>query len=858
MPNAAEWYMLSAEEVMKKLLTQAEGLSAAEAAERLRKYGLNELKVKKKISPVRIFISQFTSVLIVILLLAGMISFLIGNVIDAAVILAIVLLNGIFGFVQDYNAEKAIEALKRMAPLKATVMRNGKETVIEAREIVPGDIILLESGTKIPADLRIIESAELEADESILTGESVPVKKNPNVIEKSMSAMHKANMLFTGTIVTRGRATAMAVCTGINTEIGKMAVTIHETAEARTPLQLKLDALGKALGFIAICACIFIFFIGIILMKLGLLDMFIYSVSLAVAAVPEGMPAVVTLSLAIGVQKMARKKALVRKLPAVEALGSVDVICADKTGTITENRMTVRKLCFNGKTISVTGEGYGTKGDFLAGNKKLNPKELWPLLRIGLMCNDAKLRGDDIIGDPTEAALIVSAEKAGLKASGKRMHEIPFDSFRKRMTIIDENGTAFCKGAPHVVLELCDRIYENGTVKKLTKKRRQEILGIDNKLAGEAMRVLAFAYREGSSKGNAEKNLIFAGMQAMIDPPRKEVRQAISQCRTAGIRVVMLTGDNKYTAKAIAEEIGIDAGTVITGDDISEKSLYEIVETANVFARVTHEDKMKIMETLKHNGHIVAMTGDGVNDATALKKADIGVAMGVRGTDVAKEASDIVLMDDNFATIVSAIKEGRTVYDNIKRFVFYLLSANTGEVLLVFLAFILGMPLPLLAIQLLWINLVTDGLPALSIGIDPSPKGIMERKPRDPKERILNRRVLKHILLLGTMLAFAVLAVFLSEINDLAKAQTMVFTSFVVLELIKLQHIRSIDGLKITDNKYILLAIASSLLLQLAVIYTPLAVFFRTVPLAIGDWLIIAAITAAYYFAIKAVSRMFK
>ncbi len=707
--------------------------------------------------------------------------------------------------------------------------------------------------------MRIIEANNLEVDESILTGESVPVKKSAGLIRKIVPIMRQTSMLFTSTVITRGRAKAVVVSTGMKTEIGKMAKTIQESGETQTPLQEKLDSLGKSLGFITIAVCIFIFLAGLFLLKQELVEMFIYSVSLAVAAIPEGLPAVVTLSLAIGVQKMVKKKALVRKLPAVEALGSVDVICTDKTGTITENRMTVRKIFFDNKIIDVTGSGYERKGSFIYKRKKIRKKKLWPLLNAGFYCNDAEINEKEILGDPTEAALIISAEKAGITEQGERVGEIPFDSIRKRMTVlhrIDKKTFSYMKGALPVVLEHCNRIYENGRIKKLTAKRKKEIIEIDNKLASQALRTLGFAYRENATKKNAEKNLIFTGIQGMIDPPRKEVKTAIHNCRAAGIRVIMLTGDNKYTAKAIADEIGLGYNEIVTGEDLNIENISDIVANAGIFARVTHEDKMRIMEELKKQGHVVAMTGDGVNDATALKKADIGIAMGVRGTDVAKEASDIILLDDNFASIVSSIKEGRTIYDNIRRFVFYLLSANIGEVLLIFLAFIAGLPLPVLAIQLLWINLLTDGLPALSMGIDPSAKDVMKRKPRNPKDNILNRHIMKYTFILGSLLALFTLVLFVYNMHDLVKAQTMVFTALVVMEMVKLEFVRSLDGLKFSDNKYVVLSIAASVALQLAVVYTPLNVFFRTVPLGIYEWIFIAGTAFAYFIALR-ISRIF-
>jgi Ca2+-transporting ATPase len=789
-----------------------------------------------------------------ILIAAFGISIFLGEQIDAAVIGVILVLIAISGFIMEYRAEKAIEALKKMASLKAIVIRDNKEHSIDAINLVPGDVVVLETGEKVPADARIIEAVNLQTQEAALTGESTPVKKEDVVLKEKTSMADQINMVFSGTIVTAGRAKAVITQTGMKTEIGKIAEMIAEAKPEPTHLQKNLDRLGKWIGWAVIVIAIIVFIAGMLKGELKLLEMFIFAVALAVAAIPEGLPAVVTICLALGVQRMVKRNALIRKLPSVETLGSTTVICTDKTGTLTCNQMTVKKIYVNSKEIEVTGSGYATEGIFKVGKKIMNPNSFSRLLQIGSLCNDAKFSGKELIGDPTEGALIVSAEKAGIKKNYlehnyPRMGELGFSSERKRMSTFHKiNGkkTVLCKGAPDVILELCDRILVNGEIKRLGRLEKKKILEFNEKFSNEALRVLGFAYKESSTLN--EKDMVFVGLQGMIDPPRPDVKDAIAKCKKAGIKIVMITGDYIGTAKAIGKEIGLE-GKAITGQELDEiKNLSAKVEGIGIYARVDPRHKVKILDALKKKGHVVAMTGDGVNDAPALKEADIGVSMGITGTDVAKEASDMILTDDNFSSIVNAVEEGRGIYDNIKKFVNYLLSANVGEVLVIFLSIVMGMGAPLIAIQILWINLVTDGLPALALGVDPASPRIMERKPRNPKQHILTKNTTLNILVVGILMSIACLVLFKKYyLVDLIKAQTVVFTTLVVLEIARVYMIRSQYNIGVFSNKFLILAILSSMLLHLIVLYTPLNVFFKTVPLGITEWIYIIGATVGVF-----------
>ncbi|HDD46079.1 MAG TPA: HAD family hydrolase, partial [Candidatus Aenigmarchaeota archaeon] len=687
-----------------------------------------------------IFANQFKSVLILVLIVASLLALALGHTIDGILIIAIVIANAIFGFLQDYKAEKSIEALRKLASPKAKVLRNGEYKVVDAGEIVPGDIVILEMGDVVPADCRVIESENLMVDESALTGESEAVEKISHVIAKTVSLADMKNMVFMGTNVVSGRGKGVVIATGMQTEMGRIAKTLESIEEEKTPFQKELDSMGKKIGVAVVFIALLIFVLQLLASKLSLVDTFLISVSLAVAAIPEGLPAVVTISLAMGAKAMARRNALLRALPVAESLGSVDVICTDKTGTLTENRMSVKRIWVDDKFIEVRD------GKFLFNGKQFYSKELEMLLKIGALCNNVKHMEGKYMGDPTEVALVISAEKANLRKEElekryTRLKEIPFSSERKMMTTVNRCGNktfAFSKGAVEVILKKCEKILINGKIVTLSKDMKTRIIKANDSMAKEALRVLGMAYKEVKSKENSyESNLIFVGMQGMIDPPRKEVKAAIEDCKNAGIRVIMITGDNKNTAMAIAREIGINCKDAIVGmeiENMNKEELRDIVEKVDVFARVDPIHKYRILNALKENGHIVAMTGDGVNDAPALKMADVGVAMGIRGTDIAKQASDIVLLDDNFKTIRDAVEEGRRIFDNIRKFVNYLLSSNVGEVLVLLFASLLSrfrdIPIPLTAVQLLWINLLTDGLPALALGVDPASKNIMKRPPR--------------------------------------------------------------------------------------------------------------------------------
>ncbi len=855
------------EDIFKELSANKDGFTEAEAAEKLKKYGLNEIKEEKKISPLKIFLQQFNSAVVYILIAALAISIIIGEEIDAVVIGVILILNSLFGFYQEYRAEKSIEALKKMASLKATVIRDGKEQEIDAKLLVPGDIVKLAEGDKIPADSRIFELANLQTQEAALTGESTPVKKELKILAEKTPLADRINMVFSGTIITSGKGKAIVTGTGMSSEIGKIATLIQETEQEKTPLQKKLNQLGRWLGALTIIISIVVFSGGV-LNGGNLMEFFIVAVALAVAAIPEGLPAVVTIGLSIGSQRMVKRNALIRKLPSVETLGSTTVICSDKTGTLTKNEMTVKKIYASGKVIDVTGSGYKIEGEFLLNNKKISPDEIGLLLKIGALNNDASINGSKVIGDPTEAALIVSAAKAGINRDAlqkkyAREDEIPFSSERKIMTTfhnIDGENMAYAKGAPEVILNLCASAYENGRVIRLTEEKKKEILEINREFANSALRVLGFACKTVIDKARAEKGLTFVGLQGMIDPARPEAREAIRKCKMAGIKVIMITGDHEITAKAIGKEIGIE-GKSITGAELElmkEKDFEKEVEDIAIYARVNPEHKIKIVDALKKKGHIVAMTGDGVNDAPALKKADIGIGMGITGTDVAKESSAMILTDDNFASIVNAVEEGRGIYDNIKKFVEYLLSSNLGEVLTLFTAIMLGFPLPLIAIMILWINLVTDGLPALALSVDPSDPNIMERKPRNPKEKIISNPIIIRMLIVGFIMMIGTLTIFKlynPEIN-LAYAQTIAFCTLMLYQMFNVLNCRSefksLFKIGVFTNIKLWGAILLSVLMQLLVIYTPLSGFFKTVPLTMMDWIYVILVSSTVLIIVEA------
>src|SRR3989338_2068435 len=870
-----EWYRLSAEEVLGRLESRPGGLSDSEATERLEKYGPNEIVEKKKTPAIIQFLKQFTEVLIIILLVAIAVSAALGEYLDASVIFAIVILNAVMGFLHERKAEKAVEAPKKMLVSKAKVLREGSVKLVESRSLVPGDVLILEAGERITADCRLMEALHLKVNESVLTGESVPVEKTTYVIHESATIPERKNMFFSGTTVVYGHCRAVVTSTGMDTEFGKIAAMLQAEEKESTPLQKRLEKLGKILGIIILVVCAAVLGTGLARAGLSnreeLITLFLTAVALAVAAIPEALPAVVTITLAMGLTKMARRNAIVRKLPAVETLGSATAICTDKTGTLTVNEMTVRKIFVYGKTLDVTGKGYDKNGEFLNNGQKVETGEgVRLLLETGLFCNNAILDKEPI-GDPTEIALLVSAAKAGLpdlRKDHERLDEIPFDSERKKMSVIctaDGKTLMHTKGAVEKVLDNCTHIYKDGGVARLTQEDINQILAVNHLFASEALRVLAFARKELEDGPHEERGLVFLGLQGMIDPPRPEVREAYQKCREAGLRVVMITGDHKDTAAAVAKEIGIlDDGTLLTGvelDALSDEEYIRVAPEVRVYARVSPQHKVRITDMYKKMGHVVAMTGDGINDAPALKRSNIGVAMGITGTDVTKEASDMVLADDNFATIVAAIEEGRGIYENIRKFVYYLLSSNFAEVITIFAAMLLNMPLPLLPVQLLWINLVTDGLPALALGVEPYEKEIMKRPPRNPREGIITKGIIVYLVAVGFVVAAATLSLFYFGMN-VDEARTVAFTFFVVVEKFIAYNFRtfgSFHKISFVSNRQLLIACAISFPLQAAIVYVPfLNPIFHTVPLPWWDWLEIIGASFAVFGIVEGIKTLLR
>lgn len=874
-------YTKTIHQIFQDLRTSEKGLTKTEAHLRLQKYGFNQLIEKKKINLFFIFLRQFQSIVVYILIGAVIISLILWEYIDSVVIMGILLLNALLGFIQEYKAEKSIEALKKLASPRAKVIREAIVHEIDAKELVPGDLLLFEEGDRIPADARLIESIHLKTQEAALTGESHPVEKQTEAIPSLNLALgDQKNMVFAGTIIASGRGKGIITATGMQMQIGKIAEMIEEVEERHTPLQEKLDKVGKQLGYGTIVICLIVF--GATVWKGDpLLSSFLAAVALAVAAIPEGLPAVITITLGIGVQRMIKKHALIRKLPSVETLGSTTVICTDKTGTLTKNEMTVRQIYMNRKIIEVTGTGYKTVGEFYHNGDKIDAQEFHQLLKIGALNNNARLDGEKVIGDPTEGSLLVSAHKAKLfqhelEKSNPRIDEILFDSQRKRMSTIhmmNKKPVLYTKGAPDIIVHLCDRIYENGSVRKLTEKDKKKILEAHQNFSSAALRVLGFAYKELNSAKTGkekrryteadEKDLIFVGLQAMIDPPREEAKEAIQKCKEAGIRVIMITGDYEVTAKAIGQELGL--GTrAMNGKELAEQeTLDDVIDDIDLFARVNPEHKLKIVDALQKKGHVVAMTGDGVNDAPALKKADIGIAMGITGTEVSKEASDMILTDDNFASIVDAVEEGRGIYGNIKKYFAFLLSGNISEVLIVFIITLLNFPLPLIATQILLINLVTDGFPALALSVDPFEKNSMKVKPRKKEEPIYKglSPYLVFYPLLMTAAAISVYSYIYITEGNLVKAQTMTFLLICLFELFQAFSCRStIDSAikaGLFKNPLLLVAVTASAVITGLVIYIPvLQPLFGTTALAGWEVAMIVMIAFSGFVVIEAVKGL--
>jgi Ca2+-transporting ATPase len=844
------------------------------------------LEEKKKKSTVVKFLEQFKDLVVIILIVASIVSGLLGEWLDSGAIIAIVILNALIGYIQESRAERALQALKKLTAPTAKVIRDGERKVIAAREVVPGDVLDLEMGDQIPADARIIEAHSFKVEEAALTGESVPVEKDGGVITSADAPLgDRCNMAYMSTVAVYGKARAVAVATGMRTELGKIAHLIQTAEEDETPLQKRLERVGRWLVYASLGIVAVVFALNIWRGE-NILGMFIIAVSLAVAAVPEGLPAVVTIALALGVQRMVKRKALIRRLPSVETLGSATAICSDKTGTLTQNEMTVSAVYTGGRLLEVSGSGYSPKGEFSLGGAPISPdgeENLALLLRAVVLCNDASLKKDgdgwSIVGDPTEGALLTLGAKGGLWQSElskeyKLLSELPFDSTRKRMTAVYRNSggasEVYTKGAPDVMLDLCSHIYEEGRLRPITAEDRKRVLQVNEEMASRALRVLAVAAKEvgGEIKQDAlEKDLAFIGLAGMIDPPRPEAREAIEVCKSAGIKTFMITGDHKATALAIAKELnayGPDdmalSGAEI--DKIDDGRLAEIVERVRVFARVSAEHKLKIVRALKKRGHVVAMTGDGVNDAPAVKEADIGIAMGITGTDVTKEASDMVLADDNFATIVAAVEEGRGIYKNIQKFIYYLLSCNAGEIIVMFLSSLFGFPLPLYPIQILWTNLATDALPALALGVDPKEPGIMAEPPRHKNEAIINREIGLSILWQGALIGLITLAAYIIQLRwlgrDLEEARTFAFLILVFSQGFQAlncrSRIHSIFKLGFISNVSMVWALVFMVLTQVAIIYVPfLQVVFKTAPLSLGDWIMGIALASATFWAVEMV-----
>jgi Ca2+-transporting ATPase len=852
-------WAIPVDRVYEDLDSSPDGLTEEESQRRLEKHGRNELEEEEGVSPFILFLQQFADFLIIILLIAATVSLFFGHQVDFYLIFAIVIGNGIFGFIQNWKAEQSIQALKKMSSPDAVVYRDGRKRKIPMEEVVPGDLMALEQGAAIPADGRLVEAQSLQVDESALTGESEPVRKDIDPVAPDSDIAERRNFVYKNTNVVKGRGNAIVTATGMDTEIGKVARKLQEVETEQTPFQKEVNKLGKQLGTILLVLSALIIPISIFMHGTGWLEAFLTAVALAVAAIPEGLPAVVTLALAMGTKKMTRRNALTRRLAAVESLGSVDTICTDKTGTLTENEMTVQKIYIDSAEVDIEDLNLSETD----GGGKDCAQEL--LFKIGVLCNDSEVQEDGgIIGDPTEAALLKSARQVGidpakLRKENRRLREVPFSSERKMMTTVHElsgEAVVYTKGAPSIVLDKCNSYWSDGEVKPLTAEKKKEFEQRVKEFAADALRVLGFATKriEGErldemGDDELEENLAFVGLQGMLDPPRKEVSEAIRSCRKAGIRIVMMTGDNALTAEAIGRELGF-SGDVLTGKDLdvmSDSELRSKIADVDIYARVSPSHKLRILDFFKDElGHVVAMTGDGVNDAPSLKRSDIGISMGIRGTDVAKGASDIVLLDDNFASIRDAVAEGRAIFDNIRKFVSLLLSGNLAEVLTVFIASLTGLGLPLTAPMLLWVNLVTDGLPAVALGADGRSRGVMDRPPRAKGEGVLSGYVIYVIIGIGVGLTTLILFSYNHFLPDIKIARTVAFTELVLIELVELWPIRRVFGLPVKRNNWLYLAIGTSLVAQTVVIYSPLNQYFGLQPLGIYHLMIVLGCVAVF------------
>jgi P-type Ca2+ transporter type 2C len=860
------WHTQSIDDVVRALATTPSGLSEDEAARRLDKYGYNELQAVERASAWQALAAQFKNVLILILLAATLVSGLLGHALEAIVIAIIVLFAVLLGFVQEYRAERALEALKQLAAPLAHVIRDGVERSLAAREVVPGDVVALRAGDRVPADIRVSAALNLAIDEAALTGESAPTDKSPAELEDpKLGIADRRNMAYAGTVVTYGRGQGISVATGMSTEFGRISRLVQTVEAGRTPLQQNLDAMGRTLGKAALVVVAMIVALGL-WRGLPLLDMLMFGIALAVAVVPEALPAVVTISLAIGVRRMVKRNALVRRLPVVETLGSTSVICSDKTGTLTKNEMTVRSLFAAGRMISVTGAGYEPAGEFLeAGHASSPGSEALELLRGGVLASDARLRQVNgrwhIEGDPTEAALVVVAAKARLDQASldqqfPRIGEVPFSSERRRMTTLhkSEGGSvAYSKGAADVIVAACTHWMSDSGEAPLTASALQTVRDIEHQLASNGLRVLAIARKRADSLSDAELGMTLLGLAGIMDPPRPEAAEAVRVCRRAGITPVMITGDHPLTASTIAKELGLlTTGRVVSGQELealSETDLEHQVQDISVYARVSPADKLRVISAWQKRGDVVAMTGDGVNDAPALKKADVGIAMGISGTDVSREAASMTLLDDNFASIVAAVEEGRIVFANIRKYLTYLLSSNLGEILLMAGAALSGLPLPLTAVQILYVNLATDGLPALALAVDPPETDLMERRPRDPGAGIFTRPLAGLLIAGGVWSAIVNIGLFvwlLSANRLVGEAVAMTFVSLVLIQFFKAYNFRSNRQSvfhRPFANHWLNLAIVWELALLGVIIYVPwLQKPFATFGFTVSDWLLVVTL----------------
>ncbi len=887
--GSTAWHAIAENEACRQLKTSADGLAASDAQARLARVGPNALEAGEGVHPAVLLVRQIHNPLIYLLIGAAAVSLLGGHFVDAAVIAGVVVLNSVLGFVQEWRAEGALAALRKMSAPQAKVLRDGQVRRVDASEIVPGDVLILETGDRIAADARLLSGEDLHVDESALTGESQAVAKRSGQAEELSPIADRYNMVWMSTGVTGGRGKALVVETGMGTQIGRIAHEVRSTERDQTPLQRRMSRLGTVLGFGGVGMALVVFVLGL-LRGYELVEMLLFSVAVAVSAIPEGLPAVISVVLALGVQRMARRHAIIRRLPAVETLGSTTVICSDKTGTITENQMTVRRIWAGGRTFEVTGDGYDPEGTFAeagGGSSGLSSESLRRLLTIGAVANNARLRQVEgrwqVEGNPSEGGLFVAATKAGLdperlRGEMPRVAELPFSSDRKYMATLHrtpegQGRVVYVKGAPDRLLRFCTHVLMDGQRVELTAQQKEQIEQINDAMASQALRVMAGAYRDARAgkdrvtPEDIQEGLTLAGLWGMIDPARAESVQAVAEAKGAGIRPIMITGDHAATAVAIARHVGItDGQRALTGADVDRLDRPELAQAAldvGVFARVSPANKLKILESLKARGHIVAMTGDGVNDAPALKGADIGVAMGRAGTEVAKEAADMVLTDDNFATIVHAVEEGRVIYNNLRRVIFFLLATNLGEVITLVGALLIGLDLPLTAIMILWVNLVTDGVATIPLGIEPRHSDVLKRPPRDPSEPVLDRTMLLRMAILTPIMAVGTLSLFWYELRtgSLAHARSVAFATISAFQWFQAFNARSqhesVLSIGLFSNRWLLVGIGAAVVLQVVAIHTAFGrLVFGTTPLSWQDWVLTVLVTSSIAITDEAMKKL--